>query len=79
LSEDEIAADGRLCYLDETDEIGGLCEHATSRLKTFKMGTDLTCVEEAVKAIRAGDIHIGKEFSVAAFSRHAETNYSAKP
>ncbi|KAJ6568869.1 hypothetical protein B0H19DRAFT_901968, partial [Mycena capillaripes] len=79
LSQDEIAGDGCLCYLDETDEIGGLCEHATSRLKTFKMGTDLTAVEETVKAIRDGDVHVGKEFSVAAFSRHAPTQYSAKP
>ncbi|KAJ7702667.1 hypothetical protein B0H17DRAFT_1194559 [Mycena rosella] len=79
LSQDEIAGDGRLCYLDETDEIGGLCEHAMTKLKTFKMGEDLTSVEAAVKAIRAGDIHVGKEFSVAAFSRHAPTDYGAKP
>jgi hypothetical protein len=79
LSQDEIAGDGRLCYLDETDEIAGLCEHASSRLKTFKMGDDLTSVEEAVKAVRAGDIHVGKEFSVAAFSRHAPDDYGAKP
>ncbi|KAJ7799847.1 hypothetical protein B0H13DRAFT_1482102, partial [Mycena leptocephala] len=79
LSQDEIAGDGRLCYLDETDEIAGLCEHASARLKTFKMGDDLTSVEEAVKAVRAGDIHVGKEFSVAAFSRHAPDDYGAKP
>ncbi|KAJ7800850.1 hypothetical protein B0H13DRAFT_2390241 [Mycena leptocephala] len=79
LSQDEIAGDGRLCYLDETDEIAGLCEHASSRLKTFKMGDDLTSVEEAVKAVQAGDIHVGKEFSVAAFSRHAPDDYGAKP
>ncbi|KAJ7236387.1 hypothetical protein C8J57DRAFT_1569718 [Mycena rebaudengoi] len=79
LSQDEIAGDGRLCYLDDTDEIAGLCEHAASRLKTFKMGTDLTVVEEVVKAIRTGEIHVGKEFSVAAFSRHAPTDYGAKP
>ncbi|KAJ7120362.1 hypothetical protein C8R44DRAFT_877798 [Mycena epipterygia] len=79
LSQDEIAGDERLCYLEETDEIGGLCEHASSKLKTFKMGEDLVAVEEMVKAIRAGDIHVGKEFSVAAFSRHAPTDYGAKP
>ncbi|KAJ6550750.1 hypothetical protein B0H10DRAFT_2242551 [Mycena sp. CBHHK59/15] len=77
LSQDEIAGDGRLCYLEDTDEIGGLCEHATSCLKTFKMGADLTSVEDAVRAIQAGEVHVGKEFSVAAFSRHAETDYSA--
>ncbi|KAJ6607098.1 hypothetical protein B0H10DRAFT_2166920 [Mycena sp. CBHHK59/15] len=79
LMQDKIAGDGRLCYLEDTDEIGGLCEHATSRLKTFKMGNDLTCVEEAVKAVRAGDLHVGKEFSVAAFARHAPDDYGAKP
>ncbi|KAJ7471739.1 hypothetical protein FB451DRAFT_1036440, partial [Mycena latifolia] len=66
-------------YLEDTDEIGGLCEHASSRLKTFEMGSDLTSIEDAVKAIQAGDIHVGKEFSVAAFSRHAPTDYGAKP
>jgi hypothetical protein len=34
LSQDEIAGDGRLCYLDETDEIAGLCEHVISELST---------------------------------------------
>ncbi|KAJ6584216.1 hypothetical protein B0H10DRAFT_1961936 [Mycena sp. CBHHK59/15] len=48
-------------------------------LKTFKMGNNLMCVEEAVKAVRAGDIHVGKEFSVAAFARHAPDDYGAKP
>ncbi|KAJ7705557.1 hypothetical protein B0H17DRAFT_913672, partial [Mycena rosella] len=79
LSQDEIASDGRLCYLDKTDEIGGLCEHANTELKTFKMGLNLESVHATAKAIREGRVHIGKEFSVAAFSRHAETNYSAKP
>ncbi|KAJ7838715.1 hypothetical protein B0H13DRAFT_1650541 [Mycena leptocephala] len=79
LSQDEIAGDGRLCYLDDTDEIGGLYEHATAKLKTFNMGTDLTCVEETVKAIRAGDVHVGREFGVAAFSRHGRTDYGATP
>ncbi|KAJ7830763.1 hypothetical protein B0H13DRAFT_1915782 [Mycena leptocephala] len=64
---------------EDTDEIGGLCEHATPRLKTFKMGDDLTCAEEAVTAVRAGDIHVGKEFSVAAIARHAPDDYGAKP
>ncbi|KAJ7867635.1 hypothetical protein B0H13DRAFT_1897474 [Mycena leptocephala] len=80
LMQDEIAGDGRrLCYFEDTDEIGGLCEHATPRLKTFKMGDDLTCAEEAVTAVRAGDIHVGKEFSVAAIARHAPDDYGAKP
>ncbi|KAK7055703.1 hypothetical protein R3P38DRAFT_2499266, partial [Favolaschia claudopus] len=79
ISQDEISGDGRLCYLEETDEIAGLCEHAKSRLKTFQMGTDLSCIEEVVTAIHAGDIHVGKEYSVAAISRHASTDYGAKP
>ncbi|KAJ7254251.1 hypothetical protein C8J57DRAFT_1076384, partial [Mycena rebaudengoi] len=76
---DEIAADGRLSYLPETDEIGGLCEYAISELETFKMGSDLMSVKAMVKAIRANRVHVGKEFSVAAFARHAQTDYGAKP
>lgn len=76
---DEIAADGRLCYLPETDEIGGLCEHSISELETFKMWSDLTSVKAMVKAIRANRVHVGEEFSVAAFARHAQTDYGAKP
>ncbi|KAF8177151.1 hypothetical protein K438DRAFT_2042191, partial [Mycena galopus ATCC 62051] len=79
LSQDEIAGDGRLCYLDATDEIAGLCEHATTELETFKMGSDLTSVHAAVKAVRDGRVHVGKEFSVAAISRHAATDYGARP
>ncbi|KAJ7923161.1 hypothetical protein B0H13DRAFT_1602810, partial [Mycena leptocephala] len=79
LSQDEIAGDGRLCYLGDTDEIGGLCEYAASRLSTFKIGDDLTSIQEVVKAIKADEIHVGKEFSVAAFSRHAPNDYGEKP
>ncbi|KAF8185751.1 hypothetical protein K438DRAFT_1936875 [Mycena galopus ATCC 62051] len=31
------------------------------------------------EGIKADEIHVGKEFSVAAFSRHAPTDYGAKP
>ncbi|KAJ7936708.1 hypothetical protein B0H13DRAFT_2437571, partial [Mycena leptocephala] len=75
LSQDEIAGDGRLCYLDETDEIAGLCEHAISELNTLKMGTDLESVQTVAQVVRDGRVHVGKEFSVASFSRHAETDY----
>ncbi|KAJ7277320.1 hypothetical protein C8J57DRAFT_1223067 [Mycena rebaudengoi] len=51
LSQDEIVGDGRLCYLEETDEIGGLCEYASAKLKTFKMGEDLMSVEETVRNV----------------------------
>ncbi|KAK6972000.1 hypothetical protein R3P38DRAFT_2483950, partial [Favolaschia claudopus] len=79
ISQDEVAGDGRLCFLTDTDEIAGLCEHAAAELDTFKMGTDLTAVTAAVKAVREGRVHIGKEFSVAAIARHAPTDYGAKP
>ncbi|KAK7005511.1 hypothetical protein R3P38DRAFT_2794679 [Favolaschia claudopus] len=56
LSQDEIAGDERPCYLTETDEIAGLCEHAAGALTTFKMGSDLTSVKAAVRvqAIKDG-------------------------
>ncbi|KAJ7046401.1 hypothetical protein C8F04DRAFT_1227534 [Mycena alexandri] len=79
LSQDEIAGDGRLCYLEATDEIAGLCEHAAAELETFKMGSDLTAIHAVTKAVRDGRVHVGKEFSVAAISRHAPTEYGAKP
>ncbi|KAK7007182.1 hypothetical protein R3P38DRAFT_2373214, partial [Favolaschia claudopus] len=79
LSQDEVAGDGRPSYLVETDEIGGLCEHASAELETLKMCSDLTSVKAAVKAIKEGRVHVGKEFSVAAIGRHAPTDYGAKP
>lgn len=79
LCQDEIAGDGRLCYLEKTDEIGGLCEHTITELETQKMGSDLTSIQAAVKAIRTDRVHIGKEFSVAAIARHSGTDYGAKP
>ncbi|KAK7034124.1 hypothetical protein R3P38DRAFT_3496387 [Favolaschia claudopus] len=79
LSQDEIAGDGRPCYLDGTDEIAGLCEHANTELDTLKMGSDLTAVHAAAKAVREGRVHVGKEFSVAAIARHSSRDYGAKP
>ncbi|KAJ7318491.1 hypothetical protein DFH08DRAFT_971242 [Mycena albidolilacea] len=60
LSQDEIAGDGRLCYLPNTDEIGELCEHAMVELETLKMGSDLMSIKAAVKAIRKDRVHVGK-------------------
>ncbi|KAK6983868.1 hypothetical protein R3P38DRAFT_2484197, partial [Favolaschia claudopus] len=74
-----IAGDGQLCYLKDTDEIAGMCEHAITELKSYKMGSELTSVLAGAKAIRDGKVHVGKEFSVAAFARHAETDSGAKP
>ncbi|KAK7013944.1 hypothetical protein R3P38DRAFT_3322453 [Favolaschia claudopus] len=68
---DEIAGDGH--------EIAGLCEHANTELDTLKMGSDLTAVHAAAKAVREGRVHVGKEFSVAAISRHSSSDYGAKP
>ncbi|KAK6988995.1 hypothetical protein R3P38DRAFT_2467008, partial [Favolaschia claudopus] len=77
LSQDELAGDGRPCYFDATDEIAGLCEHANTELETFKMGSDLTSVHATAKAVREGRIHVGKEFSVAAISRHSSSDYGS--
>ncbi|KAJ7724506.1 hypothetical protein B0H16DRAFT_1736694 [Mycena metata] len=79
LCQDKIAGDGRLCYLDDTDAIAGLCEHANAELETFRMGSNLTTIHAAVKAVREGRVHVGKEYSVAVFARHAPTDYGAKP
>jgi hypothetical protein len=80
LSMDEVASDARLCYLTTTDEIAGLCEHATADLLlSVKMGTDLTVVRAVRQAVREGKIHIGQEVFVAAFSRNDEEGYGARP
>jgi hypothetical protein len=78
LSMDEVASDGRLCYLTDTDDIAGLCEHA-SKLPSVKMGTNLDVVRNVVRAVREGQIHVGQEVFVAAFARNDETDYGAKP
>jgi hypothetical protein len=43
------------------------------------MGSDLGAVQAVAKAVRDGRVHVGKEFSVAAISRHAPKDYGAKP
>ena len=43
LSMDEVASDGRPCYLPETDELAGLYEHAASEVPSVTMGKDLNC------------------------------------
>jgi len=73
LSMDEVASDGRLCYLPETDEIAGLCEHAAAGLPSVKMGKDLSVVRAIAQAVRGGKIHIGKEVFVAAFAKVDDT------
>ncbi|KAF8221799.1 hypothetical protein L208DRAFT_1529184 [Tricholoma matsutake] len=73
LSMDEVTSDARLCYLTMTDEIAGLCEHATAELLlSVKMGTDLTVVRAVCQAVRKGKIHIGQEVFIAAFSHNDE-------
>jgi hypothetical protein len=79
LSMDEIACDGRLCYLTATDEIAGLCEHATSELSSAKMGTNLEVVRAVRQAVRDGKVHIGQEVLVVAIARNDETDYGARP
>lgn len=79
LAIDEIAGDGRLCYLPETDEIAGFCREHVGYLKTVKMGEDMTAVHDAAKAVQDDKVHIAKEFTVMAVTRHAATSYDAKP
>ena len=79
LSMDEIALDGRLVYLAETDDIAGLCEHAATWGPSLKMGEKLDVVRAITQAIRDGEIHIGQEVLVAAFSKNDETDYGARP
>jgi hypothetical protein len=76
LSMDEI---GQLCYLPATDEIAGLCEHATSELQSVTMGCNLDVKRTVAHAVRGGKVHVGKEVFVAVFARNDGIDYGAKP
>ncbi|THH31260.1 hypothetical protein EUX98_g2906 [Antrodiella citrinella] len=76
---DEVACDSRLCYLAEVDDIAGLCEHVSSKLKSVKMGNNLDVIHGIAAAVRKGEIHVGQEVFVAAIARNDETDYGAKP
>jgi hypothetical protein len=75
---DEIASDGRLCWIPATDDIAGLCEHA-SQLSSTKFGKSLDTVRAVAEAVRSGRIHVGQEIMVAAFARNDDNDYGAKP
>ncbi|KAF6751796.1 hypothetical protein DFP72DRAFT_815971 [Ephemerocybe angulata] len=75
---DEVASDGRLCWVPETDDVAGLCEHA-SGLPTTKMGIDLTAMGDIFDAIREDKVHIGQEILVVALARNDSRDYGAKP
>ncbi|KAJ2932281.1 hypothetical protein H1R20_g4818, partial [Candolleomyces eurysporus] len=75
---DEIASDERLCWIPATDDIAGLCEHA-SQLSSTKFGKSLDTVRAVAEAVRSGRIHVGQEIMVAAFARNDENDYGAKP
>ncbi|KAF6750165.1 hypothetical protein DFP72DRAFT_818060, partial [Ephemerocybe angulata] len=75
---DEVASDGRLCWIPQTDDVAGLCEHA-STLPSTKMGQDLKNITAISDAIRAGTVHVGQEILVAAFARNDDYDYGAKP
>jgi hypothetical protein len=79
LSMDEVACDGRLCYLADSDEIGGLCEHSATELPSVKMGKNLNVIRAVTQAIRDGKVHVGQEVFVAAIARNDEEDYGAKP
>ncbi|KAK6969185.1 hypothetical protein R3P38DRAFT_3504625 [Favolaschia claudopus] len=79
LSLDELAADPRIDFMPETDEMGGLCLEHLSELETVKVGKDLQAVEAAVAAVKAGKVHVSHEVCVGAISHLYGTNYGAKP
>jgi hypothetical protein len=76
---DEIAGQARPCYLPETDEMAGFCREHVDLLPSVKMGEDVTSVVEASKAVKEGRVHVGKEFTCVAISRHSSTRRGAIP
>ena len=43
-----------LCYLPATDEIAGLCEHASSEFPSLKMGNNLAVVRSIPRGSMSG-------------------------
>ncbi|KAE9387250.1 hypothetical protein BT96DRAFT_1005306 [Gymnopus androsaceus JB14] len=78
LCQDEIACESRPRWLAETDCLYGLCEHAKS-LGDLRLGNDMMTLERAAKAVKAGNVHIAHEVSVASFSLYHDTYYDARP
>lgn len=78
LCQDEIACESRPRWLAGTDTLYGLCEHAKS-LGDLRLGNDMTTLKRAAKAVKAGDVHIAHEVSVASFSLYHDTYYDAHP
>ena len=62
-----------------TNEIAGLCEHATNELASIKMGESLEVAYAITQAIHKQKVHIGQEILVAAFARNYNTDYSTWP
>ncbi|KAK6984382.1 hypothetical protein R3P38DRAFT_2806576 [Favolaschia claudopus] len=78
LSLDEVAADRRIEWMQETDEMGGFCLEHVSELETVKIGDDLQTVEAAVAAVKEGKVHVAHEICVAAILHLYGTDYGAK-
>ncbi|KAJ7855102.1 hypothetical protein B0H13DRAFT_1525333, partial [Mycena leptocephala] len=79
LSFDELATERRIDYMTATDEMGGFCFELLDELETIKVGKNIRTVEAAVKAVKAGKVHVAQEASVGAISHLSRTNYGARP
>lgn len=79
LSADEININKKLTYSDHSDEVIGVCKEHVDAVGSTVMGDDLQLIETLTRAIRVGDVHIGKEALVFAISAHSSHGYSAKP
>jgi len=79
LSMDEVASNGQLCYLADSDEIGGLCQHSETELPSVKMGKNLDFARAVTRETQDGKVHIAKEVFVAAIAQNDETDYGTKP
>ena len=79
LSFDEISIEARPCYINESDEIAGLCCEHVHELLSVEMGQDVKTVHDAAQAVRDGTVHMGKEATVGAISAHRRVGYDAKP
>ena len=77
MSMDEVATDFRLCYLPETDETAGFCEHAATKVPSAKMVKDLTTIHYPHTLCMMERSMLQRKS--AAFARNDEINYGANP
>ncbi|KAF8994753.1 hypothetical protein BDZ89DRAFT_1149926 [Hymenopellis radicata] len=76
---DELATEGRIDYMADEDKMAGVCLEHVGNLTGLHVGSDLRAIEGCVDAAKARKVHVARETTVGAISRHSRKGYAAKP